>query len=532
MRENGPPPMPRTIIEPQFTIEHLSILDSDGNLDTALEPEISARRPQAPLSRHAARPASRRAHAAAAAPGTHRHLRAHQGPGGLPGRQRVPRCGRTDWMVPSFRETAAMLWRGWPIEKILLFFAGLPGGRPARARPARPPGLHPGRHPAPARGGPGLRRAVPRRRRGGDGVLRRRRHLRGRLPRGAELRRRLARAGGLRRARTTSGRSRSRSRSRRTRARSPRRRSPTASPASRWTATTCSRCTRRAARRWTGRARGDGPTLIECVTYRLGVHTTADDPDQVPLDRGGGGVGAQGPADPLPRLLAEAEPARARAGGGGGRGDRARRAAPSRRSARRDPLGDVRSRLRQPARRARRPARRDGGAARAASPRAATRAAAEPAHERQRRSMAKLNMVKALNLALLQEMERDPGRARDRRGRRRGRRRLPRHRGSPPQVRRQAGDRQPARRGRHHRRRRSAWRSTASSRSARSSSPASPSSASTRSRTMSRGTACAPRAASAARWWCACPSAAGCGRSSTTRRARSSSTPTSPGSRW
>ena len=34
-------------------------------------------------------------------------------------------------MVPSFRETAAMLWRGWPIEKILLFFAGyLEGGQP------------------------------------------------------------------------------------------------------------------------------------------------------------------------------------------------------------------------------------------------------------------------------------------------------------------------------------------------------------------------------------------------------------------
>jgi pyruvate dehydrogenase E1 component alpha subunit len=31
---------------------------------------------------------------------------------------------RTDWMVPSFRETAAMVWRGWPIEKLLLFFAG------------------------------------------------------------------------------------------------------------------------------------------------------------------------------------------------------------------------------------------------------------------------------------------------------------------------------------------------------------------------------------------------------------------------
>ena len=32
--------MPRTIIEPQFTIEHLSILDSDGNLDSALDPGI------------------------------------------------------------------------------------------------------------------------------------------------------------------------------------------------------------------------------------------------------------------------------------------------------------------------------------------------------------------------------------------------------------------------------------------------------------------------------------------------------------
>src|SRR5437773_9627969 len=39
---------------------------------------------------------------------------------------------KTDWMVPSFRETAAMLWRGWPIEKILLVFAGyLEGGQPA-----------------------------------------------------------------------------------------------------------------------------------------------------------------------------------------------------------------------------------------------------------------------------------------------------------------------------------------------------------------------------------------------------------------
>jgi pyruvate dehydrogenase E1 component alpha subunit len=38
----------------------------------------------------------------------------------------------TDWMVPSFRETAAMVWRGWPIEKLLLYFSGyLEGGQPA-----------------------------------------------------------------------------------------------------------------------------------------------------------------------------------------------------------------------------------------------------------------------------------------------------------------------------------------------------------------------------------------------------------------
>jgi pyruvate dehydrogenase E1 component alpha subunit len=35
-------------------------------------------------------------------------------------------------MVPSFRETAAMVWRGWPIEKLLLFFSGyVEGGQPA-----------------------------------------------------------------------------------------------------------------------------------------------------------------------------------------------------------------------------------------------------------------------------------------------------------------------------------------------------------------------------------------------------------------
>ena len=41
MRRNEPAAMPRTLIEPQFTVEHLSILDSDGHLDSALEPPIA-----------------------------------------------------------------------------------------------------------------------------------------------------------------------------------------------------------------------------------------------------------------------------------------------------------------------------------------------------------------------------------------------------------------------------------------------------------------------------------------------------------
>jgi pyruvate dehydrogenase E1 component alpha subunit len=123
--------MPRTRLEPQFAIEYLSILDSDGNLDASLEPELSG----ADLKRlYRAMLLGRRL--------DERMLRLQrQGRIGtfapIKG-QEASQLGSvftlrpTDWMVPSFRETAAMLWRGWPIEKFLLFFAGyLEGGQPA-----------------------------------------------------------------------------------------------------------------------------------------------------------------------------------------------------------------------------------------------------------------------------------------------------------------------------------------------------------------------------------------------------------------
>src|SRR5881409_2856884 len=123
--------MPRTPIEPQFPTERLSILDSDGLLDSELEPKIA---PDDLRRLYRAMLLGRRL--------DERMLRLQrQGRIGtfapIKG-QEASQLGtvftlrKTDWMVPSFRETAAMLWRGWPIEKILLLFAGyLEGGQPA-----------------------------------------------------------------------------------------------------------------------------------------------------------------------------------------------------------------------------------------------------------------------------------------------------------------------------------------------------------------------------------------------------------------
>jgi len=123
--------MPRTILEPRFQVESLSILDSDGTLDSALEPKLSA---DDLKSLYRSMLLGRRL--------DERMVRLQrQGRIGtfapIKG-QEASQLGsvftlrRQDWMVPSFRETAAMVWRGWPIEKLLLFYAGyIEGGSPA-----------------------------------------------------------------------------------------------------------------------------------------------------------------------------------------------------------------------------------------------------------------------------------------------------------------------------------------------------------------------------------------------------------------
>ena len=122
--------MPRTQIEPQFPTERLSILDSDGTLDTTLEPKLS---PDDLKRLYRAMVLGRRL--------DERMIKLQrQGRIGtfapIKG-QEASQIGSVftltsiDWMVPSFRETASMLWRGWPIEKILALFAGrLEGSQP------------------------------------------------------------------------------------------------------------------------------------------------------------------------------------------------------------------------------------------------------------------------------------------------------------------------------------------------------------------------------------------------------------------
>jgi len=126
--------MPRTPIEPQFPTERLSILDSDGLLDAELEPKIA---PDDLKRLYRGMVLGRRL--------DERMLKLQrQGRIGtfapIKG-QEASQIGTVftlearDWMVPSFRETAAMLWRGWPIEKILAFYAGrLEGGQPGPER--------------------------------------------------------------------------------------------------------------------------------------------------------------------------------------------------------------------------------------------------------------------------------------------------------------------------------------------------------------------------------------------------------------
>ena len=119
--------MPRERIQLPDAVEHLSILNEEGDLDAGLEPRIEedtllrlhrtmllARRfderllslqRQGRIGTFAPVSGQEAAHLGAAAA-----LRA------------------TDWMVPAFRETAAEIWRGRPLESVIVYFNGFNEG--------------------------------------------------------------------------------------------------------------------------------------------------------------------------------------------------------------------------------------------------------------------------------------------------------------------------------------------------------------------------------------------------------------------
>lgn len=119
--------MPRSELDVYPTLEYLSILDEDGDLDADLEPDLDE---EFLLEMHRVMLLSRRF--------DDRRLRwQRSGRIGtfapVKGQEAaqigaVAALNETDWFVPSFRETAAATWRGGSLVSFVLFDAGFNEG--------------------------------------------------------------------------------------------------------------------------------------------------------------------------------------------------------------------------------------------------------------------------------------------------------------------------------------------------------------------------------------------------------------------
>jgi pyruvate dehydrogenase E1 component subunit alpha len=121
--------MPRKKINIPCKMEYLSILDEEGKLDKKLEPDISE---DLLLELYRAMLLGRRF--------DERMLNLQRqgriGTFAPTTGQEAAQLGTaavlrpSDWMVPSFRETSAEIWRGKPMESVILYFGGYnEGGR-------------------------------------------------------------------------------------------------------------------------------------------------------------------------------------------------------------------------------------------------------------------------------------------------------------------------------------------------------------------------------------------------------------------
>lgn len=115
--------MPRELIKIENKVERLSILSPDGKLDKDLEPQISdldLRRLYKTMLQ--SRMLDERC--------LHMQRQGRIGTYGPSKGQEAACLGvaynlrKEDWMCPSYRETAAFLWRGWPIDRFMLWWGG------------------------------------------------------------------------------------------------------------------------------------------------------------------------------------------------------------------------------------------------------------------------------------------------------------------------------------------------------------------------------------------------------------------------
>jgi len=130
-----PDAMPRKPIELPQNIEYLSILDENGKVDKALEPKLSAdglktmyrymllgRRVDERMLN------LQRQGRIGTFPQTTGHEAISLGT--------VYAIEKSDWHVPAYRELAGLLYRGWPVETILLYWNGFEEGN------SPPPGVN------------------------------------------------------------------------------------------------------------------------------------------------------------------------------------------------------------------------------------------------------------------------------------------------------------------------------------------------------------------------------------------------------
>jgi len=115
--------MPREKIDLPYQIEHLSILDEEGNLDESLEPDI----PEDTLVKlYETMVLGRRFDERLLALQRQGRIGTFAPISGQEAAQigAIATLEESDWFVPSFRETGAALWRGQPMKDIIIFSAG------------------------------------------------------------------------------------------------------------------------------------------------------------------------------------------------------------------------------------------------------------------------------------------------------------------------------------------------------------------------------------------------------------------------